>query len=176
MIPADKMLPLEKLVDLDTLKQCLHYNKTTGAWTWLVYRNSRAGPGCRAGTFDDTSNCIKIGLFGVRYLAHRLAWFYVTGEWPEQVIDHWDCDGFNNAWTNLRPATMTQNQGNRRLNCNSSTGLKGVSLNSDSEGYRARISYKGKSYFLGHFETAEEAHEAYMDAARNKFKEFARAA
>jgi hypothetical protein len=60
-----------------------------------------------------------------QYLAHRVAWFYVTGKWPENQIDHRDGDGWNNRFSNLRKATHTQNLYNQKRRPGG-TGVKGI--------------------------------------------------
>ena len=52
---------------------------------------------------------IRICIMRVKYLAHRLAWLYVTGSWPSQDIDHIDGDPTNNRFANLREVTHQEN-------------------------------------------------------------------
>jgi hypothetical protein len=91
-------------------------------------------------------------------------------------VDHWDGDGLNNVDENLRVCTGSQNQANRKLNSNSTSGFKGVSLtgNSYKNRYKAEIRVSGKKIYLGSFETKEDAARAYDTAAKELFGEFAR--
>lgn len=100
---------------------------------------------------------------GRRYLAHRLAWLIMTGEWPATEVDHRDTDPGNNAWTNLRLATRSQNMQNRRAaGRNSATGVLGVSPCRSR--YRAVIKTSGRIRHLGVFATVEAAEAAYLAA------------
>lgn len=89
-------------------------------------------------------------------------------------VDHINLNPLDNRKENLRLATFSQNQWNRRVYRNSSTRFKGVGKKGN--GYRARISVHGKSICLGVFETARLAAFAYANAARKYHGEFARAA
>jgi hypothetical protein len=112
-----------------------------------------------------------VAIDGKNYLEHRLAWFWMTGEWPpsDAVIDHINGDSTDNRWENLRLATLSQNQRNRtRMNKNNPNGLTGAYRRSD----KRWVSWLGKRY-LGTFATKEEAHEAYRKAALEKYGEFA---
>src|SRR5574337_1093125 len=97
------MLPLAQ----EKLKELLEYNPVSGDFYWKVNRgNARAGD--KAGTIKvvkDAWSCISIMVSGKHYLAHRLAWFYIYGEWPDTDIDHKDGNSLNNAFLNLRLAT-----------------------------------------------------------------------
>lgn len=105
-----------------------------------------------------------IGIDGKRYLAHRLAWFYVTGYWPE-LIDHVDGNRSNNAWSNLREANKLINQQNRHNESSfNETGLLGAFRVGGR--FKSSIRYGGKSHHLGYFDTAEQAHAAYVSAKR----------
>jgi hypothetical protein len=87
----------------------------------------------------------------------------MTGKWPKE-IDHIDGDPLNNKWSNLREATRSQNNANK---VGIAGGLKGASFHKASGLWRADIK-KG----LGYFHTAQEAHEAYVVAAKKLHGEF----
>lgn len=89
-------------------------------------------------------------------------------------IDHEDGDRMNCQRDNLRVATRSQNQGNRKLQSNNTTGFKGVSKFKGRNKWFARITVNGKYNHLGSFDTPEDAHAAYCKAATEHFGEFAR--
>lgn len=148
----------------EELKRILRYDARTGIFTWRVRRGGTARVGSVAGT-RDTYGYVQITAYGILYLAHRLAWLYMTGEWPAFEIDHRDRMRHNNIWSNLRPADRAISGQNRgKASSKNTTGLLGVS---HSHGrFCARISVGGRSRFLGDFDTPELAHAAYMAAKR----------
>lgn len=151
----------------------LDYNPKTGVFTWLVNRGGTA----RAGTVAGTSDClgyISISINGRRYKAGQLAFLWMTGRFPKKMADHEDTNPSNNKWSNLRKATRSQNGANRKKNKNNSAGYKGVSYSKRDQLFNARIQKNGVSKWLGYFDSAIKAHEAYKIAARSKFKEFSR--
>jgi hypothetical protein len=97
----------------------------------------------------------------------------MIGDWPPMLIDHRDGDGTNNRWSNLRSASSTQNLNNARRRCNNSSGFKGVYFNKKEGRYMAQIRTASKRLFLGLFDSAEEAHAAYVSAAKIHHGEFA---
>lgn len=97
------------------------------------------------------------------YLAHRLAWFYVTGNWPANQIDHINGVRDDNRFSNLREATNLQNAHNRKYNRNKS-GFQGV--RKENSKWLAEIKINYKAVRLGLFNTPEEAHCAYLIAKR----------
>lgn len=108
--------------------------------------------------------------YGRRYFAaHRIAWFLHYGVWPDCHVDHRDLDRTNNAIENLRLASPSESQCNRRK-----TGkyLKGVSASKNR--FEARLTKNRKQILLGSFATELEAHEAYKAAAVVVHGEFAR--
>lgn len=109
--------------------------------------------------------------FSVTYQAHRLIWLIMTGEWPENEVDHINGDSTDNRWVNLRAATRSQNAINRHFS--NSTGYRGVRQLPNGM-YRARIKIPSKRVELGTFATAEEAYEAYKRAALKHHGPFAR--
>jgi hypothetical protein len=124
--------------------------------------------GCRDGQYG----YISVRLYDRLYQAHRLIWLHVTGEWPSEVLDHIDGNPSNNAWTNLRPATRAEN--NRNKVARGHSALKGTTYEPKSRLWVASIMLRRKNHYLGRFATAEEAHAAYVAAARRLHGEFAR--
>lgn len=154
------------------LKELLHYNPETGVFTWLVSRG-KVKAGSVAGRLNkDGHRRIKID--GVEYFAHRLAFLYMTGEWPKELIDHRDVDPANNRWGNLREATIMQNARNRRVASNNVLGIKGVRLYRGK--YRASIAVNKEAIHLGTFDTLAEAIAMREFAAKDLHGAFARAA
>lgn len=105
-------------------------------------------------------------------LAHRLAWLLVYGEWPDGDLDHINGERDDNRIVNLRLATRAQNNMNARRPCSNTSGYKGASFCRGK--WDARIGIDGKDVYLGSFDTPEEAHAAYANAASKVFGEFAR--
>lgn len=108
---------------------------------------------------------VQIGIGYKVYYAHRLAWLYVHGCFPEGDIDHIDGNRSNNTISNLRDVSRSVNlQNKRRAEKTNLLGLMGVSKN--TKGYRARIKVNGVERHIGTFNTPEEAHEAYLREKR----------
>lgn len=95
----------------------------------------------------------------------------MKGTWPKKDVEHRDGDKTNNKWSNLRLATRTENQGNARAR----VSLKGVTRVRTGK-YTAQIQKHMVKMHLGTFDTAEEAHAAYVRKAIELYGEFARAA
>jgi hypothetical protein len=152
---------------MSEIKDILSYDMETGEFRWKINRGGFAKAGTMAGSID-THGYRQIMLQRKLYLAHRLAWFYVTGEWPKYQIDHIDGDRTNNRFANLRDVikiTNVQNQKSAHSN-NKSSGLLGVSWRADIGKWVAGIRISGKRKSLGHFTSKEEAHAAYITAKR----------
>lgn len=167
----------EAALSATQLRRMLSYDPGMGIFKWLVrpYVRSKSRVGDVAGK-PTNKGYVTITTKGHRYLAHRLGWLYMTGEWPKALIDHRDLDRGNNRWSNLREATKSENMINRGAASNSKTGVKGVNKHSQCNSYCAYICVNYKRIYLGSFKTIPEAKEAYDVAAKKYFGEFARAA
>src|SRR5260370_40019772 len=92
----------------ERLHSLLDYDPDSGVFRWKCScdhgRRGRRSAGDVAGGWAGGRNSAywMIGIDYRRYLAHRLAWFYVHGEWPPHQIDHIDLDKTNNTLVNLR--------------------------------------------------------------------------
>jgi hypothetical protein len=161
---------------VDLVKRALDYDPDTGRMTWRVrddvpaswntrYAGKPAGRIARNGYHE-----VAIGarLYG----AHRLAWAIVHGEMPSAQIDHINRDPSDNRLVNLRAATQVENCQNTGKHSNNTSGFKGVHQHSGR--WQARIRVNGRRLWLGYFETAEEAGDAYERAAREHHGRFAR--
>jgi hypothetical protein len=151
------------------LMEILDYDPETGKFTWKKSRG-RARAGDTAGSVNKDGYVV----IGKEY-AHRLAFLFMTGCIPS-LVDHRDLDTGNNRWRNLRAATKAGNSINRGISKANSSGLKGVSWHAGAGKWQAHIRAEGRSIYLGLFDSAASAHEAYMRAATKYHPEFARAA
>lgn len=154
------------------LLELLKYDRRTGIFRWRVNRPGHARAGDVAGCVN-VHGYVQIGVDGGRYLAHQLAVFYVTGEWVPEV-DHRNRDGIDNRWRNIRPASRSQNQGNKAVTSANTSGVKGVSWDEQTNRWRAKISINGATKHLGRFDLKSAAAAAYRTAAEAHFGEFAR--
>lgn len=154
----------------ERLKELLHYDPETGEFTWLV-DHCRVRIGCRAGT-KAKDDYVHITVDKHRTLAHRLAWLYMTGRWPNGIIDHANLNKSDNRFCNLREATFQQNNVNRKAKA--ASGYKGVCRVGSR--WKAMIWAGGTSRHLGYFDSAEDAHLAYVEASKKTHGEFSRAA
>ena len=148
----------------ERLRELLDYDPTAGTFTWRQRRGGKATNGIEAGG-RHRGNYRRIKVDGHRYLAHRLAWFYVHGVWPSVGIDHFDTDPSNNRFANLREATMSENRQNLRRAVRGSAGLLGTWRSGNK--WCAAIKLHGKRIHLGTFATTEAAHAAYVSAKRS---------
>jgi HNH endonuclease/AP2 domain len=153
------------------LRELLHYDPGTGEFRWRKSLSGRIRAGGIAGGRTNDGYW-RITMDGRHYQAHQLAWFYMTGKWCPLVIDHRDGNPSNNRWSNLRRATRSQSNANRRLHRSNTCGLKGVSRRRGR--WRARIYKNRRVHRLGDFSTPQAAHAAYAKAARRLHGEFAR--
>jgi len=160
-------------MDARTVRELLDYDPDTGIFRWKVNVGDKMRAGSRAGT-GHTRGYWRITINYKRYYAHRIAWLYVHGVMPTLHIDHIDGDTSNNRIANLRQATRSQNLGNARLHKDSTSGFKGVSWHIGLGKWIANIQRDNRSEFLGSYDSAEEAHSAYTEAADRLFQEFAR--
>lgn len=161
----------ENKLDWDVLTALLSYCPDTGIFTWKDSRRGAVIKGSIAGG-SDSNGYITIKLNGIKYYAHRLAWFYCFKEWPIYLLDHIDEIKYNNRLDNLREATHSQNAHNTGITVNNTTGFKGVAFHKASGKYQAQLVLKGRTKYLGLFTTAKEASEYRNSIAKQEFKEF----
>lgn len=159
------------MITQSELKELLHYNPETGVFTWLKSPTGRVKIGQIAGAFS-SSKYRQIRINGRRYLAHRIAWFWVTGEWPKDMIDHINGIKDANWWLNLREANNSENIRNSGLYSTNTSGVKGVSWLKKSKRWQATIGLNGKNKNLGLFINFEDAVKMRVSTEIKLFGEF----
>jgi hypothetical protein len=149
------------MITQEKLKELLDYDPNTGIFTWNVSRG-KGKIGSAAGT-KTRYGYTRIMVEGKLYFTHRLAWLYMTGNWPSEHIDHIDRDSSNNKFDNLREVTHAENRQNTRS--------KGYYWDKNRNLWRAQIKLNGKYKYYGYHQTEEEARQAYLNA-KNKYHPF----
>lgn len=174
--------------DLNLLQQRVAYNPETGELTWKpcgveLFKNHAGW--ARWHTKFANKPVLKrsrgyvvvtVTVEGKEQyiMGHRLAWAFVTGEWPEKEIDHINTEKADNRFCNLREATNRENSTNKGLSIANTSGIKGVYLLKRTGRWHARIKKDKVMRHLGYFETAAQAEYAYNMAAIQLHGEFAR--
>jgi hypothetical protein len=157
---------MKRKLSRDEVIAALTYDPLTGVFTWA--RN--AGGGMKAGDVAGNvgeNGYIAIGLYGEIYRAHRLAWLWMTGDWPEHDIDHINGIRRDNRWENLRYADKLINAQNiKGPRADNTSGFLGVHFDKRHKQWKAQININKKRAHIGRFDTPEEAHQAYLEAKR----------
>lgn len=146
-------------------RELLSYEPDTGLFYWRHKANRRNID--KPAGYLDAKGYSRINIDGKSFQLHRLAWLITYGSWPLGQIDHIDGCRDNNRLLNLREATQTLNQENRRVaQSNNKIGLLGVYLCNKSGRYLSQIQSNNKQINLGEYDTKEDAHKAYVLAKR----------
>ena len=147
--------------DSTRLRELLHYNPDTGIFTRRVGVKGRA-VGSAVGTKSNLGyTCCTVE--GHRCFAHRLAWCYVYGYWPDGELDHINGVRDDNRISNIRLSNRVENNLNKHgPRADNKSGFRGVVAHKNR--WRADFQADGVQQYLGLFDTAEEAYAAYLAA------------
>lgn len=154
---------MKKEMNVELLRELLIYDAERGVFYWRVNKSTKAKAGDEAGC-KGKDGYIRICICRHVYLAHRLAWMYVHGDWPSMYLDHVNRIPSDNRMSNLREVTLSQNQQNKLLQKNNKSGYKGVSWNRSMQRWVANIKVNRKKYYLGVFDSPEAASDRYIEA------------
>lgn len=147
------------------------YDPVTGVMTHRETTTNRVKVGDPVGHLHHTSGYLQTRLGGKTVKVHRVIWFYQTGAWPSEDVDHIDGNRSNNAWSNLRQCSREDNLHNMRAK-NPRSGFKGVVQRGGS--FMVRIRTKDKIHHIGSYSSAEVAASAHDEAALRLHGPFAK--
>ena len=154
-----------KRISAERLRELLDYDPETGIFIRRITTSNRSPKGSTAGR-NNGNGYLRIMIDGYTDYAHRLAWFYVYGKWPEGEIDHIDGNGRNNAISNLRDGTHAENSQNLSLRSTNKSGAIGVSWAKNIQRWEAYICVNYKKKCLGYFDDPQEARATYLKAKK----------
>ena len=141
------------------LKSRLHYCTDTGIFIWTNPTAHNVKCGDKAGGLK-SSGYIKITFNDIIYNAHRLAWLYVYGEFPNGILDHINRIKHDNRISNLREVTQSENLQNQSIRSSNKSGFRGVHFDSSKNKWVARISINKKNIRIGLFDNKQDAIDA----------------
>ena len=157
------------MVSREEVVRLLDYDPVTGIFIWKVRTAICVKIGAEAGSVFVNGNgkpYRRIMIKGRHYYSHRLAWLVLSGQFPDDEIDHVDGNGLNNSAKNLRPATRTENTRNKRKPVNNTTGIVGVYWDKTYSKWAAKICLNGKLKHIGIFDDFADAVAARKEAER----------
>jgi len=153
------------MLTAERLRELLKYDRNTGVFHRRIDSGKRWKAGEVAGSIHKHNGYGINRVDGKDYFSHRLAWLYVTGEWPSRDIDHIDGNKTNNRFANLREVSeMVNAQNQKRAHSGTHSGILGVYPVGNR--WKAMICIEKKPIYLGSFATPEEASAAYLAAKR----------
>lgn len=156
------------MLTAERARELFNYDPETGS---LTRKKSGGGYSVGATVGHVSSNgYVRLSADRNGYAAHRVAWLMMTGQWPSGDVDHVDMNRQNNAWSNLRQCTRSQNMHNTKAK----RGLKGVSWDRLTRKWRASAHIHGKSTNLGRYECLGQAISAYRRACVAAYGDVAR--
>lgn len=161
------------MITQEELKKLLHYDEKTGIFTWAHKRASWLNIGDVAGHLNITGY-ITIRANYKSYLAHRLAWLYVYGKFPEKFIDHINNNRSDNRIKNLREATKEENSRNTLKSKKNTSGAKSVFWKKHAKKWQVQMKINGIQKHFGYFDNLEFAELVAQEVRAKYYGQFAR--
>ena len=154
------------------LKETIHYDPSTGFFTWLKRPGDTRGDkifngqyaGKTAGGLNKSKGYWAIKVDGKDYYAHRLVWLYSYGKLPASEIDHINHNRQDNSIDNLRTVNRLENQRNMSKRKVSTSGVTGIAWDKSRGKWQGQIEVNNKNIFLGRFDSLLDATCARMRA------------
>lgn len=157
--------PVNRALTHARLLEVLDYNPITGTFMWRQMRKNLRS--LTPGGLHKQTGYLRLTVDGELMWGHRVAWFYVTGSWPDRAIDHINGDRADNRFSNLRQASWAENLQNRSASVASTSGHKNVFWYKAYSMWQVQITAFGKKHNGGYFSELVDAIKA-AEALRNK--------
>ena len=142
---------------LDTMKQHVDYDPETGHFYTTGLKYSNKPKGSIAGTVHKTKGYRYLTIKGKTYRAQRVAFLFMTGNWPSKQVDHINGIKDDNRWVNLRDVSPLINSENRGMWSTNLSGYKGVGWNKNCSKWQVLCRYKSVQLYKGLYEDVHEA-------------------
>ena len=155
-----------KVLTQDRLKELLEYDPATGDFVWKVTRGGRKA-GSVAGTLG-ANGYRRIKVDRTPYYSHRLTFLFMEGSFPPDCVDHINHKEADNSWSNLRHATVEENNKHKSMQANNTSGITGVVWCKSRGKWQAQIFVDGKNIYLGLTHDFDEARR-WRKAAEVKY-------
>lgn len=142
----------------EKLKEILFYCPVTGVFTWIKrgkYVNKSLSSA--AGHTHKKTGYVSITIDRKFNAAHRLAWLYMTGSYPENCIDHINGVKNDNSFGNLRDVDHATNCKNRKVYKTNRSGVSGVIFNNQTKKWIVRFKHNNKRYYFGSYTNLNDA-------------------
>lgn len=155
------------MITQEYIKKICDYDPDSGIFKRIL-RQSWKGNWYQCNSIPKSTTAygyLQMNVAGKPYLVHRLIWLWVTGEFPDEDIDHIDGDRLNNKWVNLRQVDRESNLRNMGIRAENTSGITGVSFAKDRNKWHAYIGIgDGERKHLGYFTEKEDAINARAEA------------
>ena len=136
------------MITQERLKELFKYDPESGSFT-------RVNGVRKVGWIEDTGYT-RMSIDNVKYYLHRLAFLYMTGEFPE-VVDHINHNKLDNKFSNLCNGTYTSNSKNMPMSKANNSTVVGVSWDKTRGKWKVQAHVDGKNKMLGRFNAKEDA-------------------
>jgi HNH endonuclease/AP2 domain len=163
----------------DDVASVVCYSPESGTFVWKDRESNKCFTSRFSGKEAGRVNEIGYRVISINnriYLAHRLAFLLMTGDYPKDRVDHINGDRSDNRWANLRECSHAQNLANTGLWKSNSSGIKGVCWDKSRNKWQSKIKVNGKMLHLGRYDNKEDAARAVSEAYDKIYGEYARAA
>lgn len=155
------------MLNQKTLKKYLDYDPETGIFKWKIANSHRIKVGDVAKS-PRSDGYIQIKLFNKPYLAHRLAWLYVNGEFPKDHMDHINGVRVDNRIVNLRAVTQAENNKNKSMRKDNTSGVMGVCWHKPGQRWQVYVQKTYYGTFKSKSDAVTRAEEAYKELGFHK--------
>ena len=161
----------EQIITKEYLNELFEYRD--GQLYWKFKKSPSVNINKPLGYVANKDRYSKVTINRKSYKLHRIIFLFHKGYLPD-YIDHINGNSFDNRIENLRETTYSGNNQNAKTRKDSSSNVKGVYFHKLTNKWTASCQSNKKRYYLGLFDTIEEAEKVVKCARNDLHGEFAR--